>query len=220
MMTRSALAKLGFGLIFLGLTAAASLGPAIAEEMSTAAAGGAATAVIDKSPAGELALWNSIKDSQNADDFSTYLDNFPNGMFVDPAKDRYEALSGRKYEPNAATDMSKPAPVEPATIAPPAKTAKVKAKSKPVATIKSRPKRHVATIASPPRKRHVRTAVVQARPIVKKRIKVASRKKSCGVNGSDCPIIDPAPTRAIGLENMGGRSGNGGGGGGGGGGWH
>src|SRR4051794_2745154 len=102
MMTRNALATLGLGLLFLGWAAVGPLSPAMAEDTSPTAAGDNATMVVDKSPAGELTLWNSIKDSQNADDFQTYLDNFPDGMFVDPAKDRYQALSGHTYEPNAA----------------------------------------------------------------------------------------------------------------------
>ena len=47
-------------------------------------------------------------------------------MFADPAKDRYEALSGHKYEPTTATDMSKemakPVTEAPVTV-PKAKTA-------------------------------------------------------------------------------------------------
>jgi len=222
-MTRNTLAKFGLSLLLLGWTSVGSIGPATAEDTPPAATAGEGTTVVDKSPAGELSLWNSIKDSQNADDFRTYLDNFPNGMFFDPAKDRYETLSGQKYEPAAGTDLSKTAPEPPAAIMPPAKTAKTvkataKVKSKPVAAVKSRPKKHIAAVAARPKKQRVAAAVVHAKPAVQKKIKVASKKKAC-TSDNGCLIADPppVPVRAF-SGNVGGHSG--GSGGGGGGGWH
>ena len=60
----------------------------------------AATAPVltDKSVTGELAFWNSIKDSKNAMDFKTYLENFPNGMFYDPAMQKFLQTGGNKSD--------------------------------------------------------------------------------------------------------------------------
>ena len=40
----------------------------------------------------ELELWNSVKDSKNADDFKTYLDEYPRGRYVALARVRLRAL--------------------------------------------------------------------------------------------------------------------------------
>jgi hypothetical protein len=48
----------------------------------------------DTSAAGELAFWNSIKTSDNPADFEVYLQTFPDGMFLDVANARYQALGG------------------------------------------------------------------------------------------------------------------------------
>jgi uncharacterized membrane protein YgcG len=60
--------------------------------------GGAAhadtVAPTDKTAAGELVFWNSIKKSASAADFSIYLETFPDGMFIDVAKARYQELGG------------------------------------------------------------------------------------------------------------------------------
>lgn len=95
------------------------------------------SAVADKSAAGELAFWNQIKDSQNPADFKTYLQNFPDGMFVDPALRKFEQAGGQKSElpplvtaKDAVEDMTaKPAQAEvPAVKAKAKKVAKVKTK--------------------------------------------------------------------------------------------
>ena len=52
----------------------------------------------DKSAAGELAFWNRIKDSANIADFKAYMMNFPNGMFFDPAMEKYLAMGGSKSD--------------------------------------------------------------------------------------------------------------------------
>ncbi len=84
----------------------------------TVAVGQAATPVpvlSDKSAVGELTFWNSIKESGVADDYRTYLENFPNGMFVDPAMERFEKSGGAKADlsPDVIT-ASLNATVEPA----------------------------------------------------------------------------------------------------------
>ena len=83
---------------------------------------GAASATADPA-AIELVYWDSIKDSQSADDYKAYLKKYPNGLFADIAKRR--ALSPPKpassavasIAPTAAT-KPKPEPAAVATIAP------------------------------------------------------------------------------------------------------
>lgn len=48
----------------------------------------------DTSASGELVFWNSIKKSETAADFEIYLKTFPDGMFADIAKTRYQELGG------------------------------------------------------------------------------------------------------------------------------
>jgi len=50
--------------------------------------------ILDRSSGGELAFWNSIKQSTDANSFLAYITNFPNGMFVDPAIEKYRSLCG------------------------------------------------------------------------------------------------------------------------------
>jgi hypothetical protein len=231
MMTLRALSKHSIALAVLGCVVAGSFGVARAEDTTAPSATGAMT-VVDKSPAGELSLWNQIKDSQNADDFANYLDNFPNGMFADPAKDRYESLSGRKFEPNSPTDMSTSVPEQPAvTTAPeqPAVTAKprtkaaakVGAKPKPRATATLKKKKSSATASAKLKKKPTKKSVAFAKPARKKKSQVASNRKSClgGILGDGC---SPPKRRAVtsGGGEGGGGGGSGGGGGGGAGGWH
>jgi hypothetical protein len=245
MITSRALVKYFVALLLLGWAAAGWLSPAAIAQSST---GSEPAKVVDTSPAGELAYWNQIKDSKNADDFSNYLDNFPNGMFVDPAKDRYEAISGHKYEPTAATDTSKAAPEEPSiTVAPkqpsvapaPRKTAKAKAKvntratasrkstKKPTASASVRTKKkrvNEAVAQSRPvkktvtRKKPVRKTVAQTKPAVHKKKSKVATNRKTCLQGIDCTGSQPDPFLPI-MGPMGGRSGSGSGGGGAGG-WH
>jgi lipoprotein NlpI len=55
----------------------------------------------------DIAYWNSIKSSKNADDYKTYLEKYPNGEFVDLAKLRVEQYSA----PAATVQPAEPAPV-------------------------------------------------------------------------------------------------------------
>ena len=66
----------------------------------------------------EIAFWNAIKDSQNAEDYQLYLTKYPKGFFVDLAKLRIEQL--RAPAPAPEPDKAEPAPVEPAAVEPPA----------------------------------------------------------------------------------------------------
>jgi hypothetical protein len=47
----------------------------------------------------EIALWESVKDSQNPDDYRAYLKKFPNGAFADLAKSRVRILAAENEEP-------------------------------------------------------------------------------------------------------------------------
>ncbi len=57
------------------------------------------------STAAELAFWDSIKNSANVEDFNAYLRKYPNGVFVDLAKNRISSLetAARPREPVVLT---------------------------------------------------------------------------------------------------------------------
>lgn len=70
----------------------------------------------DLSPGAELAFWNKIKESGDNADFSTYLQNFPNGMFYDLALVKFQALGGNPSNLRGlpvAVPAEKPADVKP-----------------------------------------------------------------------------------------------------------
>ena len=77
-----------------------------AQAQSTAPA--APMTITDKSAVGELAYWNAIKESQDPEMFRAYLDNFPNGMFADPAMTRYQELAGKPYVAGATPPAGGP----------------------------------------------------------------------------------------------------------------
>ncbi len=79
-LTRNVMAATVLALAFAASPATAQQSPALT--------------VTDKSPAGELTLWNGIKDSTDVSSFKTYLENFPNGMFYDLALAKYNSLGG------------------------------------------------------------------------------------------------------------------------------
>ena len=209
--------KIGFGtLLLMGLLAVAPVG-VVAEEPAVAPV---VNSTDDLSPAGELALWNSIKDTDQADNFLNYLNKFPNGMFFDPAKSRYELLSGKTYVPDSNTTIVEPAPK-------PADTTIVKPENKPaVAKVKTQPAKKVTKKTSGTaksaklKKKPNQLASVQSA----NKKKAASTKSTCKIvkagqkilyyNKSGCPVVAQrkAPIkRSIG----GGGSGSGGGTGGG-----
>jgi hypothetical protein len=96
---------------------------------------GATPAIADKSAAGELAFWNSIKNSSSAADFKTYLDNFPNGMFYDQALERFKKAGG-----DAAGLAGQAAAAGKANATPPATTAAVK--TQPKTAVAAKPAYH------------------------------------------------------------------------------
>jgi len=80
---------------------------------------------IDTSAAYELTFWNSIKDSQDAQDFAAYLDSYPNGQFAGLAKLRVKKLS-RKTKPQPVAP-----PVVISAVAPPRNIKPAPSKKKP-----------------------------------------------------------------------------------------
>jgi hypothetical protein len=72
----------------------------------------------DLSPGAELAFWNKIKDSGDIADFATYLQNFPNGMFYDPALEKFQGFGGNLSDlrnQSVAIPAEQPANVKPVT---------------------------------------------------------------------------------------------------------
>jgi len=201
----------------------------------------------DQSPAAELSLWNGIKESQNAQDFVDYLKRFPNGMFADPAKERYEALSGQKLDPALIGEGDKTAPAAEPTP-PPAESAavtkqpaekhavvkhsvaKVKNTTRiKAAKVKPAPKRmKVATTKKVTKKVASRNKTIVARKATPpKKRQVASKRKACNLDPvtGECAYAasSPAMDREVFRTRAGDRGGPGGGGGAGGGGtggWH
>ncbi len=191
-------------------------------------------AVADKSAAGELAFWNQIKDSQNPADFKSYLLNFPDGMFVDPALRKFEQAGGQKSDlpplvtaKDAAEDM--PAKSEQVEVPVKAKAKKVvKIKTKKTAKVgqsKKKYKRIVRSkVSSKARKvahsksRKVRSGVGLAQP-------ASLRCKSGRIVNGRCATVTVKKRKPTGdganTPDSGGWGGGGGGGGGGnpGGGW-
>jgi Flp pilus assembly protein TadD len=65
----------------------------------------------------DIAAWNAIKSSKNADDYKAYLEKYPNGEFVDLAKLRIEQYGAPA--PAAVEPPAQPAPAATSTVAPP-----------------------------------------------------------------------------------------------------
>jgi hypothetical protein len=93
----------------------------------------------DKSAIGELTFWNSIKESKNPEDLKVYIDEFPNGMFVDTAVTRFEELTGQRLAivPQANEVDSAPADTVKAAEKPKSSVSKkAVSKKKPVTVTK------------------------------------------------------------------------------------
>ncbi|MCK7481403.1 MAG: hypothetical protein M0C28_32610 [Candidatus Moduliflexus flocculans] len=54
---------------------------------------GTAPAAVDTGTSAEVAFWNSIKNSQNPQEFELYLRRYPNGDFAELARARLDALA-------------------------------------------------------------------------------------------------------------------------------
>jgi Flp pilus assembly protein TadD len=99
-----------------------------------------AAAAAEDSQQQDIAYWNAIKSSKNADDYKTYLDKYPNGEFVDLAKlriEQYGAPAAQPAEPAPTAapveQPAQPASAEPASVEPPASPA-----SAPVLTFEAK----------------------------------------------------------------------------------
>lgn len=66
------------------------------------------------SPA-EIEFWDTIKNSTNPEDFRAYLKKYPNGEFVDLAKNRLESLTANTHSSTAQPSTTNP----PASSSPP-----------------------------------------------------------------------------------------------------
>ena len=55
----------------------------------------------------DLAFWMSIKDSDDPDDFQTYLETFPNGAFAGRARERISELQSGGNEVAALTSIGR-----------------------------------------------------------------------------------------------------------------
>ena len=166
-----------------------------------------AAIITDKSAIGELTFWNSIKESVNPEDIRTYIDEFPNGMFIDPAMARYEQMTGKRLASIPAPESE----AEQAGAGPKKLTVLPVAKKKVVTRKKSVKTKKVAS-------------VVRANPVRKKT--AVARTVTCKngtVKNGKCIAGLPARKKAIvkaNNESNGSGGGNGGGSGsGGGGGW-
>lgn len=182
----------------------------------------------DKSVAAELAFWNSIKDSNNASDFKTYLENFPNGMFFDPAMQKFEQAGGNKSELIAPTAKGTTEVAEPPV---PVTGASKKADVKSVKPIKKISRAAVIKPATKIRRNNrvanVAKQVKLAAPMKRKKIIVHCGTHSVYRNNICVALtvshikkksqISPAKRKPPTSGNDGG--GGGGGGSGGGGGW-
>jgi hypothetical protein len=164
-----------------------------------------AAIVTDKSAIGELTFWNSIKESANPEDIKTYIDEFPNGMFIDPAVARYEQMTGKRLASLPAQDA----------VTESAGSETKKSQALPVSKKKYVAKKKTVT------KKKV-TSVVRAKPVRKKL--AAVRPVTCKngiVRYGKC--IAKLPARKKTILKAGGDSDSGGSGGGsnsdGGGGW-
>lgn len=207
-------------------------GQTLAEELPNETA-----AVTDQSPAAELALWNKIKESNNPDEYLDYLNRFPNGMFFDPAKARYEEMTGRTYTPAPVAIPSQsietPKTVEPveteavqpklkpkkAQVAPKQKARK-RVAAKKTRKIAVKTKKRLANASVKPKLKKKTSAPARravAKIVKPKKAKSVSNRRICSAAspGPGCPIIKRS-TPIIPVRSGGGNGGGGGSGGGGG----
>ena len=114
-------------------------GPVIAQAQDL----GTTPVLADKSPAAELAYWNTIKNSDRPEDYKSYLENFPDGMFYDNALAQFEKSGGNKSELSAGKTADVPA-TAPAVDAPetdvktPVTATVTKSTAKKSATVKTK----------------------------------------------------------------------------------
>lgn len=178
----------------------------------------------------ELAVWNSVKGSSDPGEFKVYLQQFPDGMFADLARERYLKAGGSEADLVKVTPAAQPTeaqPVDPqpeeaaAEPAPVKKATSTTAKSsKKVVTKKATTRKVASKRATSKKVAKNRKATVRYadRPRVIRRISnrdpIARFTKPFRKKQGTRKIMQPAPKK---IEGGGG--GGGGGSGGGGGGW-
>ena len=79
----------------------------------------AAPAAPARDNAGDIALWNAVKDSRDPRDFQAYLDSHPNGIFDRLARVRIAALGDAASKSRAAVPAAAPAAAMPEAKSPP-----------------------------------------------------------------------------------------------------
>jgi hypothetical protein len=176
--------------------------------------------VTDRSATGELAFWNSIKDSSSPTDFRAYLENFPDGMFFDPALERFERAGGQRSELPPSVFAS----VGDGNIQPLLDSGNVTSASKSDDTVipQAKPKKKAA--AKPAQKKSKKAAATTSKAKPKKKAAVAKKSPEpapqCanGASAADGCVIVAAKPKKKKKPVLGGSSGSGGGWGGGGGG--
>ena len=77
-------------------------------QLASAAPGAAALPAPSDSSANDRALWDSVKDSRNADELKAYLEQFPNGLFAGLARTRIRALEQTQVATAAPTSVAPP----------------------------------------------------------------------------------------------------------------
>ncbi len=162
---RHSFAAIAF-LIVLGVDAAP---PALAQSVP------AVPILVDRSVTAELAYWNTIKDSANPDDYRTYLENFPDGMFFDPALEKFEQAGGRKQDLSAKALMS---------------TAALEPESEPVVIAKPQPVPAKKIAAKPAKKKVVKKTR-------KKVVASKTRKAKCGTKGAPACVATVAKKKPL-----------------------
>jgi hypothetical protein len=186
--------------------------------------------VVDQSPAAELAFWNEVKDSKDPEDFAKYLSAFPNGMFADPAAERYEALKGHKFQSSSVVsnspviEVKEPDPKAHSIVGTQKpKTAKKKAVTKKAKPALAKSKRKPSNVAGSTKINKIKkrkSAAVVASKSKKKKASIVrvSKQKACS-DEDTCAVATKKKKSIWGkqLSQGGGRSGSSSGGGSGGG---
>lgn len=179
--------------------------------------------VTDRSAAGELTYWNLVKDAEDPEGLERYIEAFPNGMFIDPAGQRYRQLTGKDIVPRGgapgdgvATTEAGAAPRTPtaATAAPPVKNAAAKKPSlrkkftakktsaKQLKSKRAKPALKTKTAKAKPAKKSRKAKFVAKKPAAK-----AKRPCTSSVTTNCIPATRPAVRKSPGSGDGGGASG-------------
>jgi len=131
------------------------------------------------SPADELKMWNDIKSSSDPAAYEKYLMLFPNGMFFDPAKAKWEQLSGKTYVGGATATPAQPQTASTGTAA--SQPEPVVVKNKPLkksATSLTKKKRTGKTAKLKSKKKVASNKVLKCKKPDGTKIKCLAKKKT------------------------------------------